>query len=49
MEMLESGLIRMSDRLYVLPYEEETDRPNLYYIRGDRYSVAVDAGIQRLM
>ena len=44
MEMLESGLIRMSDRLYVLPYEEETDRPNLYYIRGDRYSVAVDAG-----
>ena len=44
MEMLESGLIRMSDRLYVLPYEEKTDRPNLYYVKGDRYSVAVDAG-----
>ena len=44
MEMLESGLIRMSDRLYVLPYEEKTDGPNLYYVKGDRYSVAVDAG-----
>ena len=44
MERKESGLIRMSDRLYVLPYEEETDRPNLYYIKGDKYSAAVDAG-----
>ena len=44
MEREESGLIRMSERLFVLPYEEETDRPNLYYIRGDRYCAAVDAG-----
>lgn len=39
-----SGLIRLGERLYVLPYEEETDRPNLYYIRGDCYCAAVDAG-----
>ena len=44
MKQEESGLIRFSERLYVLPYEEETDRPNLYYIKGDRYSAAVDAG-----
>ena len=29
MKQLESGLIRFSERLYALPYEEETDRPNL--------------------
>ena len=39
-----SRLIKASERLYYLPYEEETDRPNLYYIRGDDYAVAVDAG-----
>ncbi len=44
MDREDSKLIRTSDRLFVLPYEEETDRPNLYYIRGDLYSIAVDAG-----
>ncbi|MBQ6560531.1 MAG: MBL fold metallo-hydrolase [Erysipelotrichaceae bacterium] len=39
-----SKLIRLSDRFFVYPYEERTDRPNLYYILGDDYSVAVDAG-----
>ena len=39
-----SSLIRLSERLYYLPYEKPTDRPNLYYIKGDDYSVAVDAG-----
>lgn len=39
-----SSLIKLSERLYYLPYEESTDRPNLYYIKGDDYSVAVDAG-----
>ncbi|MBR4461701.1 MAG: MBL fold metallo-hydrolase [Erysipelotrichaceae bacterium] len=39
-----SKLIKFSDRFYVYPYEERTDRPNLYYILGDDYSVAVDAG-----
>lgn len=34
----------LDDRLYVLEYEEYSDRPNLYYINGDDYSVAIDAG-----
>lgn len=37
-------LNKLSDRVYYLPAEERTDRPNLGYIRGDRYSLAVDAG-----
>ena len=39
-----NSLIKLSERLYYLPYEKLTDRPNLYYIKGDDYSVAVDAG-----
>ena len=39
------GLLKkLSERLYYLPYEELADRPNLYYIKGDDYAVAVDAG-----
>jgi len=38
------GLNKISDRIYYLPAEERTDRPNLGYIRGDRYSLTVDAG-----
>ena len=37
-------LIKISDRFYVYPYEELTDRPNLFYIKGDDYSIVVDAG-----
>jgi glyoxylase-like metal-dependent hydrolase (beta-lactamase superfamily II) len=37
-------LKKLSDRLYYLPSEERTDRPVLGYIKGDRYSLAVDAG-----
>ena len=37
-------LERMTERIWVYPYEEERDRPNLSYIRGDRWSLAVDAG-----
>ncbi len=37
-------LQRLSERIFWYPYEEERDRPILGYIRGDRYSVAVDAG-----
>ncbi len=37
-------LYRLSDRVYIFPYEEERDRPNLGYILGDRWSLAVDAG-----
>lgn len=37
-------LHKLSERIYYLPFTEETDRPNLGYIRGDRYSLIVDAG-----
>lgn len=37
-------LTRLTERVWVYPYEEERDRPNLSYIRGDRWSLAVDAG-----
>ncbi len=37
-------LNRLTERIWVYPCEEERDRPNLIYIRGDRFSLAVDAG-----
>lgn len=37
-------LQKLTDRIFFLPYEERTDRPCLYYIRGDRLSLAVDVG-----
>ena len=38
-------LNRLTERIWVYPFEEERDRPNLGYIRGDRWSLAVDAGV----
>ena len=38
------NLYKLTDRTWVYPYEEARDRPNLVYIRGDRWSMAVDAG-----
>ena len=40
----EMELKRLTEYIWVMPYEEERDRPNLSYIRGDRWSLAVDAG-----
>lgn len=37
-------LQKLNNRLYYLPYEEATDRPILSYIKGDKYSIAIDAG-----
>lgn len=37
-------LERLTQRIWVFPFEEARDRPNLSYIRGDRWSLAVDAG-----
>ncbi|MBO4297474.1 MAG: MBL fold metallo-hydrolase [Clostridia bacterium] len=37
-------LNRLTERIWFFPFEEERDRPNLSYIRGDRWSLAVDAG-----
>lgn len=37
-------LKRLTDRVWYYPFEQERDRPNLSYIRGDNWSMAVDAG-----
>lgn len=37
-------LTKISDRVYYLPATEETDRPVLGYVRGNRYSLMIDAG-----
>ena len=37
-------LSRLTERIWYYPFEKERDRPNLGYIRGDRWSLAVDAG-----
>lgn len=37
-------LIKLSDRIFYYPYESDNDRPNLGYIRGDNFAVAIDAG-----
>ena len=37
-------LRQFSSRVYYTPGEERTDRPWLFYLRGDRASLAVDAG-----
>lgn len=37
-------LLPLSSRCYYMPNEAETDRPCLGYIRGDRYSLMIDAG-----
>lgn len=41
------SLQKLTDRVYYLPWNQETDQPNLYYIHGRDYSVAVDAGQSR--
>ena len=37
-------LKRLSDRIWYYPAEEQRDRPNLGYIRGDNWSLVIDAG-----
>ena len=37
-------LFQLTERIWIFPFEELRDRPNLGYIRGDRWSLAVDAG-----
>lgn len=37
-------LKKLTERIWYMPYEEERDRPNLGYIRGDNWSLAIDAG-----
>lgn len=37
-------LQRLTTSIYYLPFESETNRPILFYIRGKKESVAIDAG-----
>ncbi|NOW05484.1 MBL fold metallo-hydrolase [Clostridium beijerinckii] len=38
------GLIKVTERVYYLINDRETDRPVLGYIKGDKYALMVDAG-----
>ena len=37
-------LTRVTDRIWYYPFEKERDRPILGYVKGDNWSLAVDAG-----
>lgn len=37
-------LKRLTEHIWYMPYEEERDRPNLGYVKGDGWSLAIDAG-----
>lgn len=38
------GFNKISNRIYFMDYERESDRPVLGFIKGDKYCLAVDAG-----
>ena len=37
-------LVKFSDRIFYLPHETQTDRPLLAYVKGEKFSLAIDAG-----
>lgn len=37
-------LKRLTEHIWIMPYETERDRPNLGYVKGGSWSLAVDAG-----
>lgn len=37
-------LKKISEHIWYMPYEPERDRPNLGYVKGDNWSLAIDAG-----
>lgn len=37
-------LKKLSEHIWYMPFEEKRDRPNLGYVKGDKMSLAVDAG-----
>ena len=38
------GLNQLTERIFYLEHEAEADRPMLAYVKGDKWSLAVDAG-----
>lgn len=41
-------LIKLTQRVWYYPFEKERDRPILGYVKGDDWSLAIDAGHSRL-
>lgn len=41
------GLKNLSEHIYFLPHKPEVDRPMLAYVKGERFSLAIDAGYSR--
>ena len=37
-------LKKISEHIWIMPYESERDRPNLGYVKGENWSLAIDAG-----
>ena len=37
-------MIKLTERIYYMPHDEETDRPILGYIKGDNFSLMIDSG-----
>ena len=37
-------LKRLTEHIWYMPFETERDRPNLGYVKGDNWSLAIDAG-----
>ena len=37
-------LKKLSEHIWYMPFEEERDRPNLGYVKGTNWSLAIDAG-----
>ncbi|MCR5127011.1 MAG: MBL fold metallo-hydrolase [Lachnospiraceae bacterium] len=37
-------LKKLTEHIWYMPFEEERDRPNLGYVKGDKLSLAIDAG-----
>ena len=37
-------LKNLSEHIWYMPFEEKRDRPNLGYVKGDKLSLAIDAG-----
>lgn len=38
------GLNKLTNRIYFLEHDSEVDRPMLAYLKGDKFSLAIDAG-----
>ena len=38
------GLNKLTNRIYFMEHNPEVDRPILAYLKGDKFSLAIDAG-----